>query len=118
MAMITSYHGNEKENAQKRQSPFLYLGLLPVLLFIALLIGSHWFLSSVRVYEPVLLLPLLNTFLFLAAGVISYIAMRIYLISGSPTILWIGSGVLTLGTGALAAGWLIIRSSSRGKAPR
>ena len=106
--MRTSYRGDAQENTRQRKSLSLYLGLLPVLLFIVLLIGSHRFLSSVRVYEPALLLPLLNTFLCLAAGVIAYLALRIYLISGSPTILWIGCGVLTLGLGALAAGWLII----------
>ncbi len=90
-----------------KRNPSLYLGLLPVLLLFALVLSEQLFPSSARVYEPHFLLPLLNTSLFLAAGVVAYIAMRIYLISGSPTILWIGCGVLTLGTGSLAAGWLI-----------
>jgi len=90
-----------------KRNPSLFFGFLPVLLLFAVVLGEHLFPSSTRVYEPHFLLPLLNTSLFLAAGVVAYIAMRIYLISGSPTILWIGCGVLTLGTGSLAAGWLI-----------
>lgn len=90
-----------------KRNPSLYFGLVPVLLLFALVLGEHLLPSSTRVYEPHFLLPLLNTSLFLAAGVVAYIAMRIYLISGSPTILWIGCGVLTLGAGSLAAGWLI-----------
>jgi PAS domain S-box-containing protein len=100
--------GNEEGATQKNRSPSLYLGFLPVLVLFALIISEYLFPSSVRVFEPSFLLPLLNTSLFLAACVVAYLAMRIYLISGSPTILWIGCGVLTLGTGSLAAGWLMI----------
>ncbi len=97
----------EETGRQQKVSLFLYLGALPVLLLIAVVISEHLFPSSARVYEPHFLLPVLNTSLFLAAGVVACIAGRIYLISGAPTILWIGCGVLTLGTGSLAAGWLI-----------
>jgi PAS domain S-box-containing protein len=106
--MINPANGDETGEIQKKRSPPLFLGFLPVLLLFALVLFEYLSPSSVRVYEPALLLPLLNTSLFLAACVVSYIAMRIYLISGSPAILWIGCGVLTLGTGSLAAGWLIV----------
>jgi PAS domain S-box-containing protein len=99
---------NNKENDQKKKSllPF-YLGLLPVLLLFGLIINEHLFPSSVRVYEPEFLLPLFNTVLFLAAGFVAYIARRLYLVTGSLSILWVGCGVLTLGLGAVTAGWLI-----------
>ena len=96
-----------KANPQKSSSLSLYLGLLPVLLLCVAVLSEHLFPSSARVYEPRFLLHFLNSSLFLAAGVVAFIAMRIYLSSGSPTILWIGCGVLTLGTASLAAGWLI-----------
>jgi PAS domain S-box-containing protein len=105
--MTASSIGTGKEKTPKRLSPAFYFGLLPVLLFFALIIWEHLFPSSARVYEPHLLLPLMNTILFLAAGVVAYIARRIYLITGAASILWVGCGVLTLGIGAVTAGWLI-----------
>ena len=99
---------NEELRTRKKLLPALYVGLLPVLLVIALILFEYLWPSSARVYEPELLLPILNTTLFLAACVIAYIAGRIYLLSGLPTILWIGCGVLALALGALTAGWLII----------
>ncbi len=91
----------------RKPSPFIYFGLLPVFVLFALVIGCRLFLHTVVVYEPPFLLPIFNSFLFLAAIVISAIAWRSYLLNGAATILWLGCGVLTLGTGALAAGWLI-----------
>jgi len=105
--MTASSIGNGKEKTPERLSPAFWFGLLPVLLCFALIIWEHRFPSSGRVYEPHLLLPLMNTILFLAAGVIAYIARRIYLITGAASILWVGCGVLTLGVGAVTAGWLI-----------
>jgi PAS domain S-box-containing protein len=105
--MTASSIGNGKEKTLKILSPAFYFGLLPVMLFFALIIWEHLFPSSARVYEPRFLLPIMNTILFLAAGVIAYIARRIYLITGAPSILWVGCGVLTLGVGAVTAGWLI-----------
>jgi PAS domain S-box-containing protein len=90
------------------KGPALYLGLLPVLLFIAFVIGFRPYLRSTVAYEPPFLLPVLSTvFLFLVSCVVAYVAMRSYLLSGAPTILLLGCGVLSLGAGALAAGWLI-----------
>ena len=106
--MGTSSVGNTKGNPQGKPSLLYYLGLLPGLVFLALVIGFWLFPPSLVIFEPHYLLPAFNTTLFLAAGIIAFIACRTYLLSGSPTVLWFGCGVLTLGTGALAAGWLII----------
>ena len=98
--------------AKKASSSYLYLAFIPVPLIILLIAALH--LASPThpvtrlVFEPPLILPILNTvFLFIVACVVSYIAMRAYLVAGSPTTLLLGCGVLTLGTGALFAGWLI-----------
>jgi hypothetical protein len=100
----------EARTTRKKSSPAIYLGLLPVFLSLAIVIGLWLFPPAVVVYEPQYLLPVFNSSLFLAAFVIAYIALRSYLISGAATILWLG-GVLTLGAGALAAGWLIFPST-------
>ena len=97
----------EARTTRKKSSPAIYFGFLPVLVFLALVIGLWLFPPSVVVFEPHYLLPLFNSSLFLAACVIASIALRSYLMSGAATILWLGCGVLTLGAGALAAGWLI-----------
>ena len=94
-------------------SPFLMrIGIIIVLTLIAAVFCLRLILPSALrpalIFEPPLLLPILNTiFLFFVSCVVSYIAMRSYLISGLPTILLFGCGVLTLGVGALLAGWLI-----------
>jgi hypothetical protein len=75
--MNTSSIAKGKVNLQLKLSSAHYLGLLPVLLFFALIIWEHLFPSSARVYEPHFLLSIMNTILFLAAGVIAYIARRI-----------------------------------------
>lgn len=92
-------------------SIFPYIGAIPLLLLIAVIAVLHIFLSetpfALRPLNPPLVLPLLNTaFLFLIAGIVSYISSKSYLISGSLPILLLGVGVLTLGSGAFAAGWL------------
>jgi len=49
------------------------------------------------IYEPLLLLPVLNTvFLFLVACVVAYNAWRSYLLNGAVSILWLGCGVLAM----------------------
>jgi PAS domain S-box-containing protein len=97
----------EVKTARQESSLAIYFGLLPVLSLFVLVIGLWQFPPPIVVFEPRYLLPLFNSSLFLAAGVIAFIAWRSYLLSGLPTILWLGCGVLTLGAGALAAGWLI-----------
>ena len=106
--MANPFVDNQERNALKKPDRARYAGLLPVLLLIALVIGLWLHSVSTAIYEPPLLLPILNTvFLFLVSCIVAYVAMRGYLLSGSLTILLLGCGVLTLGTGALAAGWLI-----------
>jgi hypothetical protein len=96
------------EATKKEPRLSIYLGLLPVLVFLVLVIGLWLFPPSLVIFEPEFLLPAFNSFLFLSAAIIAIIALRSYLLSGSSTVLWFGCGVLTLGTGALAAGcsWL------------
>ena len=105
--MNTPSVGNEKGNPPQNPRPLVYLGLLPVLLSLVLVLGLWRFPPGFGIYEPQFLLPIFNSILFLAAAVIAFIAWRSYLLSGSANILWLGCGVLALGTGALAAGWLI-----------
>jgi PAS domain S-box-containing protein len=104
--------GSNGHQTQKTSSSSLYLALVPVLLFLILIAVLYLLsrnLSFARfVFEPPLLLPLLNTvFLFIVGCIVSYVAMKAYQVSGSSTTLLLGCGVLTLGTGALLAGWLI-----------
>lgn len=93
--------------SRNKSNSAIYFGFLPVLLLFSLVLGLWLFPPPVTVFEPHFLLPLFNSALFLASCVISYIAWRSYLLNGAATILWLGCGVLALGTGALAAGWLI-----------
>lgn len=87
-----------------------YLRIISLLPIPALIVGIciaqvH---EQLNVYEPPLLLPILNTvFLFTVACIVSFVAQRSYVAQGSMTILLLGCGVLALGSGALAAGWLI-----------
>ncbi|MGZ6207605.1 MAG: PAS domain S-box protein [Syntrophales bacterium] len=106
----------QPDNNQKAigiDSPFLMrIGIVIVLALIAAILSLRLILPRVLpptlIFEPPLLLPILNTvFLFFVSCVVSYMAMRSYLISGLPTLLLLGCGVLTLGVGALLAGWLI-----------
>jgi hypothetical protein len=92
----------ELTTTPKKPRQFIYLGLLPVSLFLFLVIGLWLFPPSLRIFEPEFLLPALNSFLFLTAAIIAIIALRSYLLSGSSTVLWFGCGVLTLGTGAVS----------------
>ena len=86
--MDTSSAGNTEGSPQGKPSLLSYLGLLPVLVCLALVIGLWLFPRSLVIFEPHYLLPAFNTTLFLAAGIIAFIACRTYLLSGSPTVLW------------------------------
>jgi len=60
------------------------------------------------VFEPPLLLFILNTLFFSVVGfVVAYIAARGYVTGGPPSLLLLGCGVVALGSGGLAAGRLI-----------
>jgi PAS domain S-box-containing protein len=86
----------------------LYLGLLPVLLFVCLIAVLQFFHPSAAVFEPAYLLPVFNT-VFLAAMpfVIAYYAARSYLATGSHSVLLIGSALLVFGAGNLVSGWVL-----------
>lgn len=101
--------GNSEE---KIGSLSLYLGAIPLIILIIsigalqLVYSSHP-LSSI-VFEPPLLLSILHTLiLFPASCIVAYIAMQNYLLRGSAMVLLLGCGVLCLGMGGLAAGWLL-----------
>ena len=95
-----------------RNNLHLYIGLIPILVLIVLITILHLISPAHpitrKVFEPPLLVFILNTvFLFLAPCVVSYMAIKSYLLAGSFTVLFLGCGALTLGTGSLLAGWLI-----------
>jgi len=86
------------------------LGAVPLPVFIAIV--ATLFIAQpympLVVFEPPLLLPVLNA-LFISAisFVVAYISARSYLISGSFIPLLLGSAVLTFGSTGLVAGWLM-----------
>jgi len=67
------------------------------------------FFSDLKaVFEPPLLLPVMNTvFAGLIPIAVSIIAARSYLFSGLNSLLFMGCGMMTFGCGAILAGWLI-----------
>jgi hypothetical protein len=82
-----------------------YLQAVPIILFPAvamLLLHS----PEAKVFEPPLLLPILNT-VFLAAlpFFIAVVAARIYVDYGRPEFLLLGCGMAAFGLGSLGAGW-------------
>ena len=104
--------GRRNDPRESKDRVSLYVGLIPVLLFTVLITAIHLLSPAYpitrKVFEPTLLVFFLNTlFLFLAPCFVSYMAIRSYLLGGSPTVLFLGCGVLTMGAGSLLAGWLI-----------
>ena len=64
--------------------------------------------ASPRVFEPTLLLPVMNTIFAGALPIIvAIIAMRSYALGGLNSILLMACGLMTFGSGAILAGWLI-----------
>ncbi len=60
------------------------------------------------VFEPTLLLPILNSIFAGAIPIaVAIIAIRSYFVSGLSSILLMGSGLMTFGSAAILAGWLI-----------
>ncbi len=89
-----------------------YVASFPLLFFLVIVVVLHLVSPDRPItridFEPPLLLFMLNTiFVFLVGCIVSYLAMRSYLASGSLTILFFGCGLLSLGAGSLVAGWLI-----------
>jgi hypothetical protein len=78
--------------AQKKPRPSIYLGLLPVLMFLLSVIGLWLLPPALVIFEPRFLLPSLNTILFLATGTIAYIALRSYLLAGHPPFSGLAAG--------------------------
>jgi PAS domain S-box-containing protein len=75
--------------------------------FFLIIIAALAILNNTTVFEPPLLLPLMNTvFLGLFPLFIALIAFRTYRMSGSLSVLLLGSGMLVFGLGSIAAGWL------------
>jgi PAS domain S-box-containing protein len=93
---------------RKTESRFFYLGLIPVVLFIALVVIFRVWQPSASVFEPPHLLAILNAvFLALMPFIVAYLAGRSYLATGSLNILLIGCALLVFGAGNLVAGWAI-----------
>ena len=84
-----------------------HLGAIAIPAFIVL-IAILAILDIKAVFEPPLLLPVLNTlFVFVVPFAVAYISAKCYLTMGLPNVLLLGCGVLMFGTGNLIAGWLI-----------
>lgn len=90
-------------------SKFLALLLIPAyMLTIAILTPFN----INYVFEPGFLLPVTNTlFAGLIPIVVAYIGARVYLVTGSSSVMFMGCGMFTFGLAAISAGWLIGRSS-------
>ena len=84
---------------------FIAQGAIPAFIVIIAVLA----LSDIRVvFEPPLLLSILNTlFISVISLVVASISASNYLKSGSLSFLLLGCGVLAVGSGSLAAGWLI-----------
>jgi hypothetical protein len=85
-----------------------YIGLLPVLLSVAVIVLFRILGPSVTVFEPPHLLAVLNTiFLALIPFTVAYLAGRSYVATGSLAVLLTGCALLVFGSGNLVAGWAI-----------
>jgi PAS domain S-box-containing protein len=112
-AIVIEGESRRREDPTGKNGFLFYLGLLPVLLLLALIVVLHFVFrdhpATRIVFEPSFVLPALHmVFLCLTSFIVSYIAMRSYLLRGSDSLLLLGCGVLTLGTGAFFAGWLMV----------
>ena len=77
---------------------------IPLLFIVIALLAWQ---NSAQVFEPPLLLALLNTlFLGLFPLLIAFFAYRLFRLSGSYCILLLGCGLLVMGLGSISAGWL------------
>ncbi len=79
-----------------------------VVTFFATLIGILFLADIHRIFDPPLLLPLLNTlFLALIPAFTAFTAARAFLAVGSLTMLLLVSGMLALASGGIISGWFI-----------
>jgi PAS domain S-box-containing protein len=93
-------------------APFRHLGAVPIPVFIATIVVLRYLesesLTSGLVFDPPLLLPVLNGFfLGIIPFAIAYVSARSYLLNGSRTLLYLGSGLLVLSSASPIAGSLI-----------
>ena len=100
--------------ASEKESRYpLYLGLIPDLLFVALIVilqlVFHGHPPTRKVFGHPMLLPVLHIlFLCLTSFVVACVSAYSYVQSGpSGSTLLLGCGILTLSTGAFFTGWLI-----------
>ncbi len=94
----------------KQLSSILQWKYLPIasLLICILSMVVMSFSNIETVYEPHLLMPVLNTiFLALIPFVISIVAARSYLFSGLNSLLFMGCGMIAFGCGSIMGAWLI-----------
>jgi PAS domain S-box-containing protein len=85
------------------------LHVLPPITFLVLA-GLGTSLDPGIVFEPPLLLPLLNTVLLsVVPFAIAFLAARAYAAQGSRAFLWLGCGMVAFGLGSLLSGWGIER---------
>lgn len=88
------------------------VGAIAVPIFVAIIVVLA-ILDIKAVFEPPLLLPVLNTlFVSVVSFAVAYISAKCYLTTGLPNVLLLGCGVLTFGTANLIAGWLITFTGS------
>jgi hypothetical protein len=88
------------------------LGAVPIPVFIATIVVLEYLglqsLTSGLVFDPPLLLLVLNgLFLSIIPFVVAYVSARSYLLNGSRSLLYLGSGLVGLGSASLVAGSLI-----------
>ncbi len=94
-----------------KKSPFAeYLNIIPPVLFLAIAGIFATTLPTSAVYEPPLLLPLLNSALLSALPfVIAFLAARSYARQGSGMFILFGCGMVASGMGSLLGGWGLVR---------
>ena len=101
---------NQKQDLVSNvHSRYPYKRLAAALVFLYLGFMIFMFLVDLKtVFEPSLLLPIMNTiFAGLIPVAVSIIAARAYLFSGLNSLLFMGCGMMTFGCAAILAGWLI-----------
>ena len=99
---------NRKQRTGRRRifDRFKTAGLLTIPLFL-IIIAVLALLNSRAVFEPPLLLAVMNTiFLGIIPVLIAYLAYQSYRAGGRESVLLLGSAMLTVGMGSIAAGWL------------
>jgi PAS domain S-box-containing protein len=108
--MTATAASDQNQTAPPTRILSVYFGLVPVLLAIAIIAIIRLFFPTSVIFEPRFLVPVLNSAMFLLYGSIAFAAMKGYLVSGAPTILLLGAGMLTYGLGTIVSGWVLFVS--------